>query len=129
MIIKSREQLSQLLQAHSQMHHRRDEPIVLEIAGLQSEKKLMWESDINRFYHDCGCSAGTVGLLIAVLVFVLLDLWRHAAFPGFGWRDIAALLVACILGAAGGKTIGLWRARVKLRDAVRQLIFEPKKDC
>jgi hypothetical protein len=129
MVIRSREEISQLVQKQPHLHRRRGEPVVLEIAGLQSEGRRRWEFEINRFYHDCGCSAGTIGLFIAVLAFVLLDASSQVTFRSFSWRDIVAFLAACILGAAVGKAIGLWRARAKLRESVRRLILELEKNC
>lgn len=96
-------------------------PILIDDPSLTSAQRAEWEARLSRLYNECGCHEGALGLLAALPVLLALLLWRQ---PGFGLLDpggIALLVLLPLVGAIGGKLLGLALGRLRLRRAVTEL--------
>ena len=93
--------------------HRRGK-VRLEIPGLPDA--AAHEARLNRLLMACGCTEGSVGLLIALpiaITFGLVSTWPL----GSGGR-IAVGLAIVVAGSLAGKLVGLMRARAALRAEI-----------
>jgi hypothetical protein len=92
----------------------------IRVAALSARAdRIRAELRLNAALNDCGCTAGTAGMTLAVLGY-LGALWRGAPpldLPG-------ALLLGVAIGLVGGvvgKGVGLVRARTRLWRELRVL--------
>ena len=93
--------------------HRRGK-VRLEIPGLPDA--AAHEARLNRLLMACGCTEGSVGLLIALPIAIGLGV--TSAWPlGIAGR-IAVGLAIVVAGSLAGKFAGLMRARAALRAEV-----------
>jgi hypothetical protein len=84
----------------------------IRVPGIASGRAARWERGLNASLQACGCVAGAVGMLIALVAAIV---WRvgyagPVDWRAFGWRAFVALLI----GTAVGKAVGLLWARVRL---------------
>ncbi len=95
--------------------------VVLEIPGVPNKQALRWESRLNDRLRECGCAAGALFAVAALLVSVLWQsfyrMWGLSNWPLFLLRT--ALLVIAAGGL--GKLIGLGYAEVEIRRIASRL--------
>jgi hypothetical protein len=96
--------------------------IVLRLEGLSPEATQVWQQRLNRYYLECGCSAGAVVLLAAMLVYGLYLLVPFTPSIGGWFAKMATGCGLAVLAAGVGKALGLLRARHRLRQAIRELL-------
>lgn len=90
---------------------------LVEDERLTPSERSAWRRQLTGLRNECGCHAGAIGLLGAVPVLAaLLLLGAPGGLPRF------ALVVGLpVVGALGGKAVGLLRAQLRFRSAVIQL--------
>lgn len=99
--------------------------IFLELNGLGPDEALTWQRQLNKHYSDCGCSTGTVFVLVtisATLLSFFTRLWYGKTLSP--WLEGLILLALFLMSAGTGKAVGLWRARRRLEKTVEELIKE-----
>jgi hypothetical protein len=74
---------------------------------------------VNRYVAACGCREGKVGTLLAVTSYAVY-LWGTSSLT-LGWSQLGVGAGVLALGAVAGKAAGLLRARIALRESIRQL--------
>jgi len=95
--------------------------VVLEIPGMSPKQALRWESRLNDRLRECGCAAGALCAVTALLVSVFWQsfyrTWGLWSWPSFLLRT--ALLV--IAGGGLGKLIGLGYAETDIQRITSRL--------
>lgn len=88
------------------------------VAPLTLEQQKRWEHRLFALYSECGCSAGSVALLVVLAVSA-----GHALLwpPLPGWHPIAAVLLMCFVAAVTGKMVGIKWSRFRLTVEARRL--------
>jgi len=99
--------------------------VALRVPGLDREVAAALESGVNRVLPACGCHEGAVALLIAVVVYAGY-LVLAADVQSLRWSALWIGLVVAFCAAAGGKLIGIGRARIALGKLARQLEAEAR---
>ncbi len=94
---------------------------LLASSTLLPDEIARWEARLQQLSHDCGCAAGATGLLIALVSLPVLFWIQPSGLFGVSWSGAATAGLVVLAGAAIGKTLGVWRARSRLRTAVLEL--------
>jgi hypothetical protein len=85
---------------------------------LEPDDRERWEKRLLSAYTECGCDAGGLAVLLALVGLVVFAL----ALPGERTWTNAGIGVGAILAAALlGKLAGIAVARIRLRRAIRRL--------
>jgi hypothetical protein len=96
-------------------------PVELHLPGLSPPQAAHWQSVLNQHIAACGCQEGQIAALSSVALYVVWLVLCPSSPTLTTVHAIAiAFAVACV-GALLGKTVGLWHARNRLRDAIRGL--------
>jgi hypothetical protein len=103
-------------------------PIVLEVPNLEPARAHELGERLTRLRSECGCAAGAKAMWGATLVvFVALVL-------GYGWSTgllvrLPLVVVAAVVGAIGGKAVGIALARrAYSRELTRLLAVAPTEE-
>jgi len=122
--------------------HARNDPSVLELAGLESLERLRasstkrvirsiavvapelptdaacrLERQLNRWYFACGCEQGSISVLVTLLACSTTGLVAGFDGPFEWWRIVGYVMAA----ALGGKALGMAYAKARLRGLYRRL--------
>jgi hypothetical protein len=95
--------------------------IALELSALNPQESVRWQRRLNRYYFDCGCSGGAVGMLSMMTAYVVLTVWRHPQLTGIGWKDVMWGLVTAAVSSVVGQVLGLRHAKKQLLRSIEQL--------
>ncbi len=98
----------------------RPPPALIAVPALEGPKRLRAELALNAALRDCGCTAGSAVLIVAVLGYVALLRLAPAAAPSGAYAWLAAVVVALVAGMVG-KGAGLLLARARLLRRLRAL--------
>lgn len=80
-----------------------------------------WETELNRNFYACGCSAAAAGLLICLIAgaaWAAYQYGRDAWTLGMSAGTVFGLAIA---GAIVGKLAGLMRADRRLKETVKEI--------
>ena len=109
------------LKALSSAPKKKSVTVCLEIAGLSEDQTARWESAVNQYLNECGCSLGAkfalLGMAVSVLYQFTYSSWSFWRLPVFFGRSLA---LAVMVGAAG-KLIGLKIAARGIRGIIDEL--------
>lgn len=94
--------------------------INLQIDGVEKSIQTAWEAEINRHYNACGCGEGKFFVLIGFVAFCIVS-WPITDFS-VTWKDVGITFLCCMVGAATGKLFGKYRAWLKLRKKVSNML-------
>jgi hypothetical protein len=87
----------------------------ISLAGPLADSGL--ERTINHTYGACGCEAGSV-FVVAAVIGCAAGILRYGADGLLGWWHVVGYVVAAALA---GKLLGIGVARVRLRRAITEL--------
>lgn len=90
----------------------------LDLPHLAKAEQALAEARLNRVLLACGCTEGSVGLMLALLPAGVLA-WQGRFVWAFG---------LVLLGALAGKVVGLARRHLALRREIRALFGEIADD-
>src|SRR5258705_5687902 len=89
------------LKALSSAPKKKNVRVCLEIAGLSEDQTTRWESAVNQYLNECGCSLGAkcalLGMGMSVLYQFTYSSWSVWRLPAFFGRSLA---LAVMSGAA-----------------------------
>ena len=97
--------------------------ITLELNGLSSDAKQLFEKKLNKYKSKCGCEVGAWFLLPAICLEI-----GYLVFKGiysglvFRWRSVLILLGVLIAIALIGKVFGMILYRLMYIKTVDQII-------
>lgn len=86
---------------------------------IPAEERLAWERKLNRYLNSCGCAEGAAGLFLGLTSVLMIYLAQSKPWPG--WEIASAVALPLVL-LAGGKTLGLWLDRLRLRKVSKLLL-------
>lgn len=95
--------------------------IKIQHRELNNEDLVFWQTKLNSFGNECGCSMGMKLMLIFEGTYlVIIFLWSHLMQVSNVTLILIGLLVF-ILSTLIGKLLGLTIAKLNFKTAVRQL--------
>ncbi len=103
-------------------------PIQLELLDLDEEQSRLLQSAFDRYSATCGCREGQIGLVLSTILFVLFLLMAPWAFHLTGWALFGTGFGIACVGALIGKILGVFRADMLLRKAIRRLKRSPQAE-
>lgn len=114
--VRTADELSRLTRSWN-----RFDKIELLTDRLEADARECWERRLLSAYEECGCDAGGLAVLIALVGFVVFAAgFRHAPW----WTNVALGVAAMLTAAVVGKLVGIAIARVRLqRDICRVKSF------
>jgi len=118
--IKNLTQLPTIFQRKSNGH------IVLSLDFLKPIETFYFQSKINRYYNDCGCSIGALFILLSTPTYVIYTCF----FSNYNWVISTKLGVGMFvfLGSAIiGKLIGIYYSRLQLKKTIRHIKWIAKE--
>ena len=77
-----------------------------------------WEAAISRHYNACGCAAGGVAMMMALVSCLWIVVPAHHAGTLASSQAIWITVAGVVFGTATGKFVGLLVARYRLRRVV-----------
>ncbi len=86
---------------------------------LPKEEAEHWEHLLYRTSNDCGCRVGTVSAVLSTLAYAVL-VEMGVINPNVGVAVPLGIAVF-LLGAVGGKLIGLKLAQLRMKSLIREL--------
>lgn len=89
------------------------ESVEIEFTGRQAITARLL-----RLYEECGCAAGAVGFLIALVVCLAI---AAAGLQSLSFRNMGLSMFACLAGTLFGKTIGWAWGRWQLKREITRL--------
>lgn len=101
----------------------KDGKIELSIDHLPSEENSQWEYKLNKHYFDCGCNKGAIGVIVAIVIYLIYLFFSSDLEYLFQWSTLIYLLLAGIIGGSIGKIFGLLNARLQFRKTIRSLLI------
>ena len=115
--------LHELLNGHRISLLPREGDITLDLEQMSEKERIKWQNKLKKYYFACGCKEGS---LIAIIFFFLF--WAYILFLGniqyiIKWEVWGYSIVALIMGALIGKSLGLIYSRYALIVAVRKLVL------
>lgn len=88
---------------------------------LEPSKRKRWEIDINKYYSECGCGVGTIGIKMGFIAAVITES-IYVLFKGVNLTVMALLLFAFVIaGAVAGKILGVTMARKELKTTISEI--------
>jgi hypothetical protein len=90
--------------------------IEVRAEGVDKDTIADWSKDLNRKYYACGCAEGSIGLLVGLAAAGV----AFAFGATQGWGNFG-LIGMPVIGLAGGKLTGLFRAEVRLKAVVANI--------
>jgi hypothetical protein len=82
------------------------------------ENKHNWEKELNKYYYACGCSEGSKGLLLFLVVGIAYFGINSYLGNSNLWLSAGTALGISFSGAVFGKIVGLYKANNKLKRTV-----------
>ena len=96
---------------------------IVAIPGLDERTKNEFQSELNRYIRDCGCTAGGITFLTATAAFIACAV---EATLNEIWIDLMRTIIAGLIGVpiltVIGKWLGLFIARLRFRRSCARLI-------
>lgn len=92
--------------------------ISLQLDGLDKEESARFEMLLTKHRNACGCGAGTIGFLLAALIYPAYAVFIEGSL---GLSNVVIWLVLSAMGAIGGKIAGLAYARLRLKSTAARL--------
>lgn len=93
-------------------------PFTLKLHELTPEENVQWEKKLNRLRSDCGCSMGSLFVLVGLTLYAVFLYLVWAKAVHHIWITVGAGVFILLSFAGGGKAIGILRARRKFSEAV-----------
>ena len=97
--------------------------IQLEIRIVSETERHSWQTQLNKYKNDCGCSTGAIFFSVTLVVLIVL-----AVFTAFN-SPMTSMIKLSLIGtpvvffsALVGKMLGLIIARLKFRRACSKLL-------
>jgi hypothetical protein len=119
LVISGIDGLRALQQAPGTARHR---ALLIELPGVAEPDAHAMGERLTAYANECGCSDGAKSMTAAFAAALVWMAVVHGPFTStFLWRSPWALLCA-FAGAAAGKTVGILRARRRLRREIHQLV-------
>lgn len=95
--------------------------IKLRFSKLSEEEAISFETRLNKYLDECGCTTGKIFLFSALALAVVYELLRGDISTSGIIRGIVVLAVAAVAGGAAGKVLGLSIANVRFRQTCAAL--------
>ncbi len=100
----------------------RPRPIILKLPGLSAEEAFAAAERLNKERNACGCSLGAFAVTATFLPCAALVVWRYGLFTLAAVERMPLVLIAAMVAAGVGKTIGIRIGRHRARNLVHHLI-------
>jgi hypothetical protein len=125
-VVRTRDDLRYLLKPEGLMHPFRKPRAVIHVSGMSAPEAGDWESRLERFRQECGCSAGTFALCGFIVLFIAYAVLSEPDSTGDVQRGAlllkgAIFFTGLILSALIGKFISLCVATLRFRRTCYQL--------
>jgi hypothetical protein len=93
--------------------------LVVALPGVDGETNRRLQSAVDRRLAECGCGAGKVGLAAALALYAVVISLDGPFLGARGWPQLALVaVVSAVVGALGGKVVGLAVSQVRLRGEI-----------
>lgn len=100
----------------------RKHTVALDLPMLSGEETALWQSRLDKFRKDCGCTAGALALFASFMTALLFVFFQPGGIFTTTWRE-AVFAIGFVIGATiAGKIFGLWLARIRFKRSVSELI-------
>jgi hypothetical protein len=118
-IIKSKSDLRGLLVDNKSPK----ELIKLEIRGLTEDELVSWQTKLNSFVNECGCSLGAKFMLGFVTIYLaIIVVWPNLIAETLLYKILIGFAIL-ISGAIIGKVMGITMAKINFRKSCKQLMM------
>jgi Flp pilus assembly pilin Flp len=96
---------------------------ILRLGGVMDElpERERWETELNRSYYACGCSAGATGLIFGLIAGVVAVAIPAVREPLGTWLAAGLGVTIALCGAIIGKVTGLVQAQGRLNRTIREI--------
>lgn len=121
LIISSPGDLGRLLAKGIYKKKNKFDRIELKLDQLSLEESGELQQRLNDLYSDCGCSFGSLVLIISMAIYFIYILFT-IGIPNLTGYDLLLGVGIFFISASIGKIIGIKLARVKFKKIVNQLV-------
>ncbi|UCH66285.1 MAG: hypothetical protein JSW63_03915 [Ignavibacterium sp.] len=122
-VLNDQKDLHDLLNGHRISLLPREGDITLELEQMSETERIKWQDKLKKYYFACGCKEGSLNAVIFFILFWTYILFFVGVTNILNWQVWGFSIIALILGALFGKTIGLIYSRYALMIAVRKLVL------
>lgn len=119
--ISSPADLSQLLGKGIFKRKNKIDRIELNLDQLSYEDSAELQQRLNDLYSDCGCSFGSLVLIISMAIYFIYILFV-IGIPNLTGYDLLVGVGLFFISAGIGKMVGIKLARIKFNKIVNQLV-------
>ena len=121
LLINNTSDLKKLLKKEIFKMKNKLEQIEVKLDRLSSEESTKLQQNLNDLYSDCGCSFGSLVLLISMAFYFIYILFSKG-IPNITGYDLLIGIGIFFISAGVGKIVGIKLARIKFKKIVNQLI-------
>jgi hypothetical protein len=115
--------LHNLLNEHRISLFPKEGNITLELEQISEKERIKWQDKLKKYYFACGCKEGSLNAVVFFILFWTYILFFVGVTNILNWQVWGFSIIALIMGALFGKTIGLIYSRFALMIAVRKLVL------
>ncbi len=84
--------------------------------------RMQWELNLNKYYSECGCGAGSIGFRVAFVASTVINAVYYASTGSTtSSKIIFVTLGSIVVGSVWGKIIGVRMSRKKLKATIRTI--------
>jgi len=95
--------------------------VLLELPSLGSDEIAIWQHELNKRLHTCGCSEAAAALLISLGTILIVAFTSWNLLKGAPFASAAIALSCLVSSVAIGKVFGKLRGRRRLVASVARL--------
>jgi len=122
-LLKNPLDLHDLLNGHRISLFPREGNITLELEQMSETDREQWKEKLEKYYFACGCKEGSLNAIVFFFLFWTYIIFFVGVTNILNWQVWGFSIIALIVGALFGKTIGLVYSRYALMIAVRKLVL------
>lgn len=121
-VVKSVQELEELLKNHKLSFLPREGRIILNIDHMPQDEKQKWEQKLTNDYFNCGCKTGAVGALLLLFAYLFFIILNEGISNILNWQILLKLIAALIIGGILGKAAGLLFSKLKFKINITKLL-------
>ena len=120
--IGSAKEVASLMSYKGLLEARRRGPIKLRIPALSLKDTQSFETSLNKYREECGCSSGKISLFAALGLAVIYLVLRHDISVKGIIAGVIILGASAAAGAIIGKIAGLAVANIRFRQTCADIL-------